>query len=73
MKLNMQFLQLNTLMSVLMQICEDVPQLLDSDITGLSERPINAFIPRFLQVLMLSFLVHSLPLTLSPPHPKKKA
>ncbi|KAG6407999.1 hypothetical protein SASPL_131001 [Salvia splendens] len=31
-------------------ICEDVPQVLDSDISALSERPINAFIPRFLQL-----------------------
>ncbi|GFP97743.1 transportin-1 [Phtheirospermum japonicum] len=32
------------------QICEDAPQVLDSDISGLSERPINAFLPRFLQL-----------------------
>ncbi|KAK6117102.1 hypothetical protein DH2020_049147 [Rehmannia glutinosa] len=37
-------------MDALSKICEDVPQLLDSDISGLSERPINAFLPRFLQL-----------------------
>ncbi|KAL7150279.1 hypothetical protein ABFS83_05G100900 [Erythranthe nasuta] len=37
-------------MDALSKICEDVPQVLDSDISGLSERPINAFIPRFLQL-----------------------
>ncbi|KAL6502279.1 Transportin-1 [Orobanche hederae] len=31
-------------------ICEDAPQVLDSDISGLNERPINAFVPRFLQL-----------------------
>ncbi|KAL0373186.1 UNVERIFIED_CONTAM: Transportin-1, partial [Sesamum calycinum] len=37
-------------MDALSKICEDVPQVLDSDIPGLSERPINAFLPRFLQL-----------------------
>ncbi|KAL1569023.1 Transportin-1 [Salvia divinorum] len=37
-------------MDALSKICEDVPQVLDSDISGLSERPINAFVPRFLQL-----------------------
>ncbi|KAK4486439.1 hypothetical protein RD792_009117 [Penstemon davidsonii] len=37
-------------MDALSKICEDVPQVLDSDVPGLSERPINAFLPRFLQL-----------------------
>ncbi|XP_060168663.1 transportin-1 [Lycium barbarum] len=37
-------------MDALSKICEDVPQLLDSDISGLSERPITVFLPRFLQL-----------------------
>ncbi|PIN01121.1 Karyopherin (importin) beta 1 [Handroanthus impetiginosus] len=37
-------------MDALSKICEDVPQVLDSDIPGLSEPPINAFLPRFLQL-----------------------
>ncbi|CAI9775741.1 unnamed protein product [Fraxinus pennsylvanica] len=37
-------------MDALSKICEDVPQLLDGDISGLSERPINVFLPRFLQL-----------------------
>nr|GLL23577.1 transportin-1 [Ipomoea trifida]GMC81179.1 transportin-1 [Ipomoea batatas]GMC87495.1 transportin-1 [Ipomoea batatas] len=37
-------------MDALSKICEDVPQVLDSDISGLSERPINVFLPRFLQL-----------------------
>ncbi|XP_022861074.1 transportin-1-like [Olea europaea var. sylvestris] len=37
-------------MDALSKICEDVPQLLDADISGLSERPINVFLPRFLQL-----------------------
>ncbi|KAL6580848.1 Transportin-1 [Orobanche minor] len=37
-------------MDALSKICEDAPQVLDSDIPGLSERPINAFVPRFLQL-----------------------
>lgn len=32
------------------QICEDVPEELDVDVPGLSERPINVFMPRILQV-----------------------
>ncbi|KAL2543499.1 Transportin-1 [Forsythia ovata] len=37
-------------MDALSKICEDVPQVLDADISGLSERPINVFLPRFLQL-----------------------
>ncbi|CAA0820530.1 Transportin-1 [Striga hermonthica] len=37
-------------MDALSKIGEDAPQVLDCDIPGLSERPINAFIPRFLQL-----------------------
>ncbi|EPS73595.1 hypothetical protein M569_01158, partial [Genlisea aurea] len=37
-------------MDALAKICEDSPQVLDSDIPGLSERPINVFLPRFLQL-----------------------
>ncbi|KAG8374854.1 hypothetical protein BUALT_Bualt10G0038900 [Buddleja alternifolia] len=37
-------------MDALSKVCEDAPQLLDSDLSGLSERPINAFLPRFLQL-----------------------
>ncbi|KAG9147493.1 hypothetical protein Leryth_007294, partial [Lithospermum erythrorhizon] len=37
-------------MDALSKICEDVPQVLDSDIPGLSERPINVFLPRFLHL-----------------------
>ncbi|KAL3539108.1 hypothetical protein ACH5RR_002474 [Cinchona calisaya] len=37
-------------MDALSKICEDIPQVLDSDISGLSERPINVFLPRFLQL-----------------------
>jgi transportin-1 len=33
-------------MDALSKICEDVPQILDSDIPGLAERPINIFLPR---------------------------
>ncbi|KAF3450431.1 hypothetical protein FNV43_RR06512 [Rhamnella rubrinervis] len=28
------------------KICEDIPQILDSDVPGLAERPINIFLPR---------------------------
>ncbi|KAJ0011130.1 hypothetical protein Pint_34242 [Pistacia integerrima] len=31
------------------EICEDIPQVLDSDVPGLAERPINILLPRFLQ------------------------
>lgn len=34
----------------IVQICEDVPQVLDSDVPGLAERPINIFLPRLFQV-----------------------
>ncbi|KAL2516792.1 Transportin-1 [Abeliophyllum distichum] len=37
-------------MDALSKICEDVPQVLDADISGLSERPINVFLPRFIQL-----------------------
>ncbi|KAL3514972.1 hypothetical protein ACH5RR_021874 [Cinchona calisaya] len=37
-------------MDALSKICEDIPQVLDSDIAGLTERPINVFLPRFLQL-----------------------
>ncbi|KAL5546932.1 hypothetical protein UlMin_038665, partial [Ulmus minor] len=30
-------------------ICEDIPQILDSDVPGLSERPINILLPRLFQ------------------------
>jgi len=35
------------------QICEDKPEALDQDMVGLSERPINVFIPRLLQVFSM--------------------
>ncbi|PIN07339.1 Nuclear transport receptor Karyopherin-beta2/Transportin (importin beta superfamily) [Handroanthus impetiginosus] len=37
-------------MDALSKICEDAPQVLDSDVAGSSERPIDAFLPRFLQL-----------------------
>ncbi|XP_044489331.1 transportin-1-like isoform X1 [Mangifera indica] len=36
-------------MDALSKICEDIPEVLDSDVPGLAERPINIFLPRFLQ------------------------
>ncbi|XP_023533244.1 transportin-1-like [Cucurbita pepo subsp. pepo] len=36
-------------MDALSKICEDIPQVLDSDVPGLSERPINIFLPRLFQ------------------------
>ncbi|KAG6604952.1 Transportin-1, partial [Cucurbita argyrosperma subsp. sororia] len=36
-------------MDALSKICEDIPQMLDSDVPGLSERPINIFLPRLFQ------------------------
>ncbi|KAM1243604.1 hypothetical protein ACFX11_035368 [Malus domestica] len=36
-------------MDALSKICEDIPQLLDSDVPGLPERPINVFFPRLLK------------------------
>lgn len=33
-------------MDALSKICEDIPQVLDSDVTGLSERPISIILPR---------------------------
>lgn len=34
----------------MVQMCEDNPEQLDSQIPGLPERPINAFMPRLLLV-----------------------
>ncbi|KAM1233884.1 hypothetical protein ACFX13_003615 [Malus domestica] len=36
-------------MDTLSKICEDIPQVLDSDVPGLPERPINVFLPRLLK------------------------
>ncbi|KAG6571007.1 Transportin-1, partial [Cucurbita argyrosperma subsp. sororia] len=36
-------------MDALSKICEDIPQVLDSDVPGLPERPINIFLPRLFQ------------------------
>ncbi|GMN38220.1 hypothetical protein TIFTF001_007452 [Ficus carica] len=36
-------------MDALSKICEDIPQVLDSDVPGLAERPINVFLPRLFQ------------------------
>ncbi|XP_047310116.1 transportin-1-like [Impatiens glandulifera] len=36
-------------MDALSKICEDIPQVLDSDMPGLTERPISVFLPRMLQ------------------------
>ncbi|XP_022970935.1 transportin-1-like [Cucurbita maxima] len=36
-------------MDALSKICEDIPQVLDLDVPGLSERPINIFLPRLFQ------------------------
>ncbi|KAL7237320.1 hypothetical protein ACSBR2_003583 [Camellia fascicularis] len=36
-------------MDALSKICEDIPQVLDSEMPGLTERPINVFLPRLLQ------------------------
>ncbi|KAM0870061.1 hypothetical protein ACQ4PT_040269 [Festuca glaucescens] len=36
-------------MDAIYKICEDVPEELDVDVPGLSERPINVFMPRMLQ------------------------
>ncbi|CAK8565509.1 unnamed protein product [Lathyrus sativus] len=33
-------------MDALSKICEDVPQIIDADVSGLAERPINIFLPR---------------------------
>ncbi|KAH9694608.1 transportin-1 [Citrus sinensis] len=41
-------------MDALSKICEDIPQVLDSDVPGLAERPINIFLPRLLQALFVS-------------------
>ncbi|XP_065865576.1 transportin-1-like [Euphorbia lathyris] len=34
-------------MDALSKVCEDIPQVLDSDVPGLSDRPIKLFLPRF--------------------------
>ncbi|CAL9085871.1 unnamed protein product [Musa textilis] len=36
-------------MDAIYKICEDIPEELDVDVPGLSERPINIFVPRLLQ------------------------
>ncbi|KAJ7531194.1 hypothetical protein O6H91_14G035800 [Diphasiastrum complanatum] len=36
-------------LDTLYKICEDIPQELDVDVPGLSERPINVFLPRLLE------------------------
>ncbi|GFS34668.1 transportin 1 [Actinidia rufa] len=41
--------QMEGAMDALSKICEDIPQVLDSDMPGLTERPINVFLPRLLQ------------------------
>lgn len=38
-----------------MQICEDVPQILDADVPGLAERPINIFLPRLFRVISIFY------------------
>jgi transportin-1 len=37
-------------MDALSKICEDIPHVLDTEVPGLAERPINIFLPRLLQV-----------------------
>lgn len=37
-------------MDALSKICEDIPQVLDSETAGSSERPINIFLPRLFQL-----------------------
>ncbi|GLT75276.1 hypothetical protein SLA2020_470120 [Shorea laevis] len=41
-------------MDALFKICEDIPQVLDSDVPGLAERPINIFLPRLFQFFQSS-------------------
>ncbi|XP_039028830.1 transportin-1-like [Hibiscus syriacus] len=36
-------------MDAVSKICEDIPQVLDSDVPGLAERPINIFLTRLFQ------------------------
>jgi transportin-1 len=36
-------------MDALSKICEDIPHVLDTEVPGLAERPINIFLPRLLQ------------------------
>lgn len=36
-------------MDALSKICEDAPQLLDSDVPGMTERPINVFLPKLFE------------------------
>ena len=40
-----------------MQICEDIPQVLDSDVPGLAERPINIFLPRLFRVSLVFYFL----------------
>lgn len=40
-----------------MQICEDVPQILDTDVPGLAERPINIFLPRLFRVTSVFYFI----------------
>ncbi|CAM8901663.1 unnamed protein product [Rhodiola kirilowii] len=37
-------------MDSLSKICEDIPQVLDADVPGLNERPINVLLPRLFQL-----------------------
>jgi transportin-1 len=46
--------------SLIWQICEDKPEVLDQDVPGLSQRPINVFLPRLLQVFFFSFATSTL-------------
>ena len=49
----------NSFMMWCAQICEDVPQVLDSDVPGLVERPINLFLPKLFQVMKLLVLIYA--------------
>ncbi|CAO2821247.1 unnamed protein product [Amaranthus hypochondriacus] len=41
--------QVEGAMDALSKICEDVPQLLDSEVPGMTERPINIFLPKLFE------------------------
>ncbi|XP_042457340.1 transportin-1-like isoform X1 [Zingiber officinale] len=43
------FIHMEGAMDAIYKICEDIPEELDVDVPGLSERPINIFMPRLLQ------------------------
>ncbi|XP_042462670.1 transportin-1-like isoform X1 [Zingiber officinale] len=43
------FIHMEGAMDAIYKICEDIPEELDVDAPGLSERPINIFMPRLLQ------------------------